>query len=182
MKGKPYLTSDVCKPLNDYGRSKLQAEQLVKAYPKGIIIRIPVLYGHLTQDYNGAIDSLVKKVIEKTPMDMDHYCRRYPANVVDIADMLVAFYTKLNNGKNFKQLYQYCGPKRFTKFEMCCVFARALQTSMDHLHPIDHQSGDAPRPFDVQLDTSELSEFVGFDVKEQQQDFKAYWTKRLSSQ
>ena len=178
-KNAPYIPTDATNPLNDYGKSKVAAEQLVLQYPKGIIIRIPVLYGHLTKEFDGAVDSLVQKVIHKTPTDMDDFCKRFPANVLDIANDLVSFYKKLTQGKPYTQIYHYCGPKCFTKFEMCQVFAQALQTDINHLNPIKEQMGDAPRPVNVELDAKEFSEYIGYDVRLRQMDFTKYWKERL---
>ncbi len=45
MKSAPYVESDQPRPLTVYGRTKLQAEQAVKALPKHWIFRVSVLFG-----------------------------------------------------------------------------------------------------------------------------------------
>eukprot|EP00835_Amoeboradix_gromovi_P003451 NODE_228_length_13820_cov_0.664893.p4 type:complete len:296 gc:universal NODE_228_length_13820_cov_0.664893:13355-12468(-) len=180
-KQPPYFPTDLTNPLSDYGKSKVIAENCVLGYKKGIIIRVPVLYGHLTKVNDGAIDSLVGHVMDKSKRDVDNYCKRFPANVLDVADMLVAFYAQLHKNKLPKAIYHFCGPKCFTKYEMCKIMAKAMNASYDHLNPINKQVGEAVRPFDVELDTSDLSEFVGYDIRAKQIDFEQYWTKKLNA-
>jgi dTDP-4-dehydrorhamnose reductase len=44
-KGSPYVESDAARPLNVYGRSKLEAESLVNLYPSALMIRTSAFFG-----------------------------------------------------------------------------------------------------------------------------------------
>eukprot|EP00834_Sanchytrium_tribonematis_P005905 NODE_392_length_8143_cov_0.403282.p3 type:complete len:329 gc:universal NODE_392_length_8143_cov_0.403282:4512-3526(-) len=178
-KGSPYLPSDATNPLNDYGKSKVVAENLVKSYENGIIIRIPVLYGHLYKEYDGAIDSLLKYVHQNESAELDNVCKRFPANVMDIANVFVDFYKKLLTKKPHASIYHFCGPQCLTKYQMCLIFGKILSKPVDYLKPFNQVTGEATRPIDVELDTSDLSEYVGYDIRTKQVNFEVFWRQRL---
>ena len=44
-KAAPYEETDEPRPLSVYGRTKLEAERLVRAYPRGVVVRLSMLFG-----------------------------------------------------------------------------------------------------------------------------------------
>lgn len=91
----PYEADATPGPTNLYGQTKLDGETAVlEEYAKagkeglGIVLRVPVLYGHAETPSESAVnvlmDSVWKAQTEGTKIKMDHWALRYPTNTEDI--------------------------------------------------------------------------------------------------
>lgn len=91
----PYEADATPGPTNLYGQTKLDGENAVlEEYAKagkeglGIVLRVPVLYGHAETPSESAVnvlmDSVWKAQTEGTKIKMDHWALRYPTNTEDI--------------------------------------------------------------------------------------------------
>lgn len=91
----PYEADATPGPTNLYGQTKLDGENAVlEEYAKagkeglGVVLRVPVLYGHAETPSESAVnvlmDSVWKAQTEGTKITMDHWALRYPTNTEDI--------------------------------------------------------------------------------------------------
>ncbi|EIW78494.1 NAD(P)-binding protein [Coniophora puteana RWD-64-598 SS2] len=166
-----YPTSAKTNPLQAYGVSKRDGEDKVLAArdnegAKATVLRVPVLYGPAPENSDTAVNVLMDYVIDKKSREMDDYAARYPTNVVDIARFLVRLSA---SEKDLPRIIHCSAKERFTKYQMCGVFARILRqvpgsenVSVEHLNPISAAPTDGvARPYDSQLDIEENKDLVG---------------------
>jgi len=99
----PYETDARPAPPNLYGQTKLDGEHaLLDEYEKagkqglGVVLRVPVLYGHAEVPEESAVnvlmDSVWKAQTEGAKMKMDHWSIRYPTNTEDVARVIAGEY------------------------------------------------------------------------------------------
>lgn len=83
----PYAVTATPQPPNEYGQLKLEGEKAVgEAFAgeqngKGVVLRVPLLYGGEGSSVNGLVE-LVRKGEE---VAVDARARRFPTNVADVA-------------------------------------------------------------------------------------------------
>ncbi|KAJ2991339.1 hypothetical protein HDV02_003843, partial [Globomyces sp. JEL0801] len=58
----PYEPSDKPNPLNFYGKSKYHGELALQEYPNTLILRVPILYGRVTDNSESAVNLLIDVV------------------------------------------------------------------------------------------------------------------------
>jgi S-adenosylmethionine synthetase len=91
----PYEVTDTPKPPNLYGETKHDGEKAVLGeYKKagregwGVVLRVPVLYGHAESPSESAVNVLMDAVWKAQEKDvrvsMDHWALRYPTNTEDV--------------------------------------------------------------------------------------------------
>lgn len=93
----PYEVTSEPKPPNLYGETKLAGEKAVlKEYEnakgssgRGVVLRVPVLYGEAESPAESAVNVLMDAVWKAQEKDacikMDHWAIRYPTNTEDVA-------------------------------------------------------------------------------------------------
>ncbi|GFR13950.1 methionine adenosyltransferase 2 subunit beta, partial [Trichonephila clavata] len=82
----PYSEDAVPSPINAYGATKLEGEKnVLEVNPDSCILRVPVLYG--IEEYIGesAISSLITLLLQKEPVRVSNFERRYPSHTSDVA-------------------------------------------------------------------------------------------------
>ncbi len=85
-KREPYLESDSPRPLNVYGRSKLQGEQYVQTLTKeGLIIRTQWLYGKYGKNF---VASIVRQAKEKKALSIVNDQIGSPTYTVDLSEAI----------------------------------------------------------------------------------------------
>ncbi|ORX61468.1 NAD(P)-binding protein [Hesseltinella vesiculosa] len=162
-KNPPYQVDAQTGPLNFYGESKLAGEEAIRQVdPQAIILRVPILYGDVEYNGESAVNILIDAV-KNTSKEclMDHYCLRFPTNVIDIGRVILDIAVhRVENGQPLAGTYHFTAEEMYTKYEMCQVFAEVLKVPMDHLLPqteVD-TSAAAARPKDCHLSTQRLKE------------------------
>lgn len=91
----PYENDATPGPTNFYGQTKLDGEKVVlEEYARagkeglGVVLRVPVLYGHAETPAESAVNVLMdvvwKAQTEGAKAKMDHWALRYPTNTEDI--------------------------------------------------------------------------------------------------
>lgn len=96
----PYLESDVPNPLSYYGKTKSEAEELVKnAACKWAILRTIIVYGIISDESRSNIVLWAKGALEKgTPISVVNDQWRMPTLVEDLADACLLVIEKNANG------------------------------------------------------------------------------------
>ena len=185
----PYEADSPTHPANHYGQTKRDGEMAVLEETRktrlGVILRVPVLYGHAEESQESAVNALldaVWKVQEKgVTVQMDDWAQRYPTNTEDVGRVcqdIATYYLQVGDLRSRAELpsvLQFSSPDRFTKYEICQLFAEILGLPLDGI--LANKTGNDPkaitqRPYDTHL-SSKLLEDLG--IQTWTQDFKAWW-------
>ena len=186
----PYSPTSPTAPPNLYGQTKLDGEDAVLSATHdspglGVALRVPVLYGHAASDNESAINVLIDAVYKaqesESPVTMDDWALRYPTNTEDVGRVCVDVAEKYLSTPDAEKaalprVLQFSSEDRYTKYEVCKVFAEILGLPLDGMvankKGNDPTPGSVQRPYDTHLSTKELRE-LGVDVWTQ--DFVAWW-------
>ncbi|KAF6218949.1 hypothetical protein HO133_005493 [Letharia lupina] len=182
----PYEAHATPEPTNLYGQTKLDGErailQATEGTSFGVVLRVPVLYGKAEDPKESAVNILMDVVWKSQEKDartkMDDWAKRYPTNIEDVARVCVDTATRYLNGERYRlpKILQFSSEDRFTKYEICQLFAEIMGLSLDGM-VADDKAGNDPnasvqRPYDTHLSNQALKD-IGIDVGTQ--DFKAWW-------
>lgn len=163
-KNPPFKVEDKPNPLNEYGKLKLEGEEIVLAANKEhIILRVPVLYGPVEKLSESAVTCLLEPLLNVAkPTKVSDYEKRCPSHVDDIADICLNLAVLRVNLKDasVNGIYQWCGSETLTKFEMVQIMSEVFSLPHAHLSKAPVQSDGAAqpvsRPYDTQMDRSLL--------------------------
>ncbi|KAJ1525230.1 hypothetical protein ONE63_010057 [Megalurothrips usitatus] len=163
-KEPPFKVEDKTNPLNDYGKLKLEGEEIVLAANKEhIILRIPVLYGPVEKLSESAVTCLLEPLLNVAkPTKVSDYEKRNPSHVDDISDICFNLATIRTEQKDttISGIFQWCGSETYTKFEMVQLMGEVF--SLPHVHVSKAPAPDAAtsqsvsRPYDTRMDRSRL--------------------------
>ncbi|KAI8842925.1 hypothetical protein BC829DRAFT_420212 [Chytridium lagenaria] len=122
------------------------------AYSEAAILRVPVLYGAVTEPSESAVNILVPSF-------------RFPTNVSDVGKVIASMIQNHQSGKTLSGVYHFSATERMTKYGMCAIFADILGVSISHIERQSDPPKDAlaSRPTDAQLSTRRLQD-AGIDV------------------
>jgi len=181
----PYQITDTPSPPNLYGETKYAGEKEVLKTGKGVVLRVPVLYGEAESSKESAVNVLMDTVLkvgtEGAEIKMDHWAIRYPTNTEDVArvlqDIATLYLSKSND--SLPKVLHFSSEDKLTKYEICQLFAEIQGLPMDGLKP--NTDGNEPkaavqRPYDCHLSSQALEE-LGIGV--QTMDFKGWWRREL---
>ena len=184
----PYEADTPPQPTNLYGQTKLDGEsEVLEVYRDstlGVILRVPVLYGSAEDPKESAVNVLLNTVTKSQGQDagvkMDDWALRYPTNTEDVGrvcEEVARAYTEDNPSARARlpRILQFSSEDRFTKYEMCELFAEIMGLPMKGI--VANKEGNDPsatvqRPYDTHLSTKALRD-IGIEVWTQ--DFKAWW-------
>ena len=189
----PYEADAPTNPPNYYGESKLDGEKAVlsgyasAAKGRGVVLRVPVLYGPAERNAESAVNVLLDTVLKAqagAEGKMDDWSVRYPTNTEDVARVLVDVATKYATAPATERLpavLQFSSEHKTTKYGICQLLASVLGGDISALKP-DPTGGNVPggvqRPYDCHLSTKALQE-IGIAVHTQ--DFEAWWRRELKA-
>ena len=186
----PYLASATPEPPNVYGRTKLEGERavLAAAPTHSVVLRVPVLYGACDEPSESAVNVLMSQLWSAqklSPADgdakiqVDDYARRFPTNTADVGrvcrDVADYYRSTENAGRDLPRILQFTGEEAMTKWQIVNAFAEITGLPLENMEAVRPQAelGDGTvRPYDCQLDMSELRE-LGISVGNV--GFKEWW-------
>ena len=144
----PYREEDERHPVNEYGRLKVEAEDLVLQRDAGVVLRIPLLIGAgPTWESSGFIFKTLAQIQNLTPSSLDHAGIRFPTWTDDVAEAVAHL---LNIGGTGR--YHYSSLEGGTKYEWAQELADLAGVSMEHITPNREGSATrAVRPGNTQL-------------------------------
>lgn len=158
----PYDEDRPRQPLNVYGRSKVEAEDLALARAHSLVVRIPLLIG-VEPAYRGPagfVLQLVRLVLDPNPADVDDLLVRYPTWTADVAEAIAHLWLRDAEG-----VFHVSAPIGRTRYAWARETARVLGRSAAHLRPSQIPARHpARRPRDAGLATEKLQAtgFHGF--------------------
>jgi len=152
----PYTADSTTNPTNKYGQSKLEGEHKVREIDESfVVLRIPVLYGSIANLKESALTCLLDTVRDKKPAQISSYEVRCPAHTHDIAKILLDMANKTNIKGG---VYQWSGLEKLSKWDVVKIIATELGCDIGHLEEVKGASTGAPRPRDVEMDRSKLTD------------------------
>jgi S-adenosylmethionine synthetase len=172
----PYQAGDFTNPLNHYGKSKLEGENVIREITDNFaILRVPILYGPVEDLSESAVTSIALTLQQDPIPAQDHWAIRYPTHVDDVATVCrqMAEYKTIEEG--FRGVFHWSGNEPFTKYSIACAMASALDIDPTNIPLNPKPTSGTPRPQDCCLDTFELDS-LGFGS---QRDFQQAITKIL---
>ena len=156
----PYQPDDVPNPLNAYGRSKLDGEQvLLQSGARSCVLRLPLLYGPVIDWGESAVTSLtpaiVKSVDGVAPAAMDAWATRYPTFTPDVAVVIRQLLERHEIGESVTGVMHWSSDEPMTKFDIAQRLAQVL--NIDARITAQQTPIDAtPRPRDCHLNSDAL--------------------------
>ena len=144
----PYREEDERHPVSEYGRLKVEAENLVLQRGAGLVLRIPLLIGAgPTWEGSGFIFKTLTQIQDPTPSTLDHAGIRFPTWTDDVAEAVAHLL-----GIEGRGVFHYSSLKGGTKYEWALELAYLAGLSMEHITPNREGSATrAVRPRDTQL-------------------------------
>lgn len=156
----PYKADDKTNPLNIYGKSKLEGEEILRAkMPSGGILRVPILYGPVEDLDECGITQLVKQILSGQSGVVESWATRYPTHVANVADaclMLAKAWHAGNENVRRGGVFQFSGEDPVTKADMARIIGEILSIDISQLKIDPSGPIGAPRPRDCHLDCSRL--------------------------
>ncbi len=155
----PYREGSTRRPLNVYGRSKVEAEDVLAGRPNTFVLRVPLLIGGgPTMKDCGFLGQLVEALRGGAPQTQDDVLVRFPTWTRDVAGALSFLADCREEG-----VFQYSAPEGGTRYYWMCEAARALGLRCDQVAPLRvSPPRPAVRPRDCQLLVDRLRA-LGFD-------------------
>ncbi len=144
----PYSEEDERHPVNEYGRLKVAAEDLVLQRGAGSALRIPLLIGAgPTWESSGFIFKTLAQIQDPSPSSLDHAGIRFPTWTIDVAEAVAHLLDIKGRG-----IYHYSSLEGGTKYEWALELANLAGVSMEHITPNREGSATrAVRPGNTQL-------------------------------
>ena len=144
----PYREEDERHPVSEYGRLKVEAEDLVLQRDAGLVLRIPLLIGAgPTWESSGFIFRTLAQIQDPSPSILDHAGIRFPTWTNDVAEAVAHLL-----GIEGRGVFHYSSLDGGTKYEWALELADLAGLSMEHITPNWEGSATrAVRPRDTQL-------------------------------
>jgi dTDP-4-dehydrorhamnose reductase len=149
-----YREEDPAAPILGYGRTKVEAEPLVLAVPRGVVARISLLFGTVRGGNPGFFDAAVDALArgERRSFFRDEY--RTPLDYGTAAEIIVRLIESETTG-----IVHVGGRERLSRFELMKRVAVVRGIDLELICP-SYRADTAflePRPSDVSLDTTRLA-------------------------
>jgi dTDP-4-dehydrorhamnose reductase/beta-phosphoglucomutase-like phosphatase (HAD superfamily) len=152
----PFSPESLTNPLQNYGISKLIAEQRVLSVFNDntpfLILRVPVLYSdQLKNLQESAVSLIIKKVMNKVELfSEDNFSIRRPVFVEDLAKFIVTCI----RSKKISGIHCFYNPfDKYTKYEIAEIASNILNKNVTNISKINDKPlyDKALRPIDTEL-------------------------------
>lgn len=156
-----YAEEDVPSPVNYYGETKLQAEELVKQYPYGwCILRAVLVYGPSEGTRENILTSSAKTLLRGEGLRIVNDQVRTPTYVGDLCKAITAVIRKKANG-----IFHISGKDVMTPFEMVTATANYLGLDENLVTPVtqDNFNQPAKRPLKTGFDISKARKELDYE-------------------
>jgi dTDP-4-dehydrorhamnose reductase len=157
-KTPPYKEESARSPINIYGQTKCDAEDILSGRPRTTIVRIPVLVGSgVLLSKSGFIWQIIEPLREKREIILDDVLVRRPIWINDVAAAMEFLAEKEVDG-----VVHLSGPGGGTRYGWTVDIGKHLDLPTDHLRPSKVVvPRRAARPRDSELATAKI-EALGF--------------------
>ena len=153
----PYREESPVGPINVYGQTKVEAEELVRGGREHLILRLPILYGPGAKPGWDLIDKLRQTAEADHEVAVDDQARRTPTLTTNVAEALAFLLERQATGT-----FHFSSGDVVTRLGMVRIVADLLGLRSDHL-----KAGPAPpqlarRPEAALLDAEKIRA-LGFE-------------------
>ena len=159
---KKYTELDQPNPINYYGKTKLQAEQItLNASSKNVVLRTAVIYGwHKKSRFTNWIIQTLKENHVVDPF-IDQY--NTPTLVDDLAKSLLGIFEK-----NISGMFHATGKSCLNRYEFALVLASTFGLDKKLIKSVTskEKKQDAPRPTSTCLDSRKLEKLIDFNFSD----------------
>ena len=159
---KKYFETNIPKPINYYGFTKLKAEKIVLASSKNnVVLRTAVIYGAGIQSrFTNWILSYLR---DKKPVDpfVDQF--NSPTLVDDLSQVMLKI---LKN--DISGLFHATGPTCVNRYDFAVMLAKEFNLDSNLVKPVtsSQKKQNAPRPISTCLNSSKLEEEINFTFRD----------------
>lgn len=155
----PYAEDSVPNPVNFYGQSKRQGEQLVlDTLADSAVLRLPLLYGQVESIAESAVFVLIKQLLDTRVQAVDHWAMRRPTSTADISHAITQMITQRLAGKSLVGIYHFSAQGGLTKYQMLLKLGDIFGLTTQHLKPETTPTGAINRPQDCSLSCQRLAD------------------------
>jgi dTDP-4-dehydrorhamnose reductase len=150
-KHPPYKEDAERRPLSEYGKSKAEAEDIVRTRSNALVLRVPLLMGWTDQfESSGYFSQLINDLKATETTELDDVLRRFPVWTRDVGE---AIRTLLEQGET--GVFHFSTTRPLTRYRAALEMAELIGWPTSHLVPSSRIiPRKAPRPDDSQLDSS----------------------------
>ena len=92
----------------------------------------------------------------KTTKKVSNYEQRFPTSTDDVAVVCRQIVEHKQSNASFNGIWHWSGNEKMTKYKMVEIMSRIFNFSMKHIKPDNEPSIGVSRPFDCELDCSDL--------------------------
>jgi dTDP-4-dehydrorhamnose reductase len=155
----PYTESSPRMPVNEYGRSKAEAEDVLAGRPNTTILRVPLLVGGgPSLRESGFVGILIEEARRERPIEVDNVLIRVPTWTRDVAHAMRFLVERRADG-----VFHFSGPRGATRYAWTVEIAELLGYPSRQFIPSQQIiPRRARRPRDSSLDDSKIRA-LGFD-------------------
>ncbi len=145
----PYREDAERRPVNEYGKSKVEAEDVLLGREHSIILRVPLLMGWTDQfEQSGFFSHLIADLKATEPRALDNILKRYPVWTRDVGESMVRLIKARASGA-----FHFSTVRPLTRFQAAKEMAGLIGWPTSHLIPSDTIiPRRAQRPDDAHLD------------------------------
>jgi len=141
----PYKSSAKPRPLSVYGMTKAEGEKVLARNERGVVVRVPLLFGPSQDQRRGATDMLLRAIREKQAVVLFIDEFRTPLHVADAARGLVDILLD----EAITDIRHLGGYERLSRFDLAMRFAKVKDLPIDWFE--QGRLDDPRRPRDVSL-------------------------------
>lgn len=165
---KPYLETDIPKPINVYGSSKLLGETYIQEHlEKYYIIRSSWLYSNFGHNF---YKSISRVILDNKSLNITTEQIGTPTLVDDLVDVLFKI---IASKKQVYGLYHFANEGQATWYDFAlAIEKKSLGSPKELIQPISVYPTAARRPKYSVLDTSKIKQAFGLEIRTWQEALK----------
>lgn len=149
-----YSEEDAPEPVNYYGRTKFEGEQIVSTLADSLIIRLPIFYGYNDEnDRPTFVTETVEALRNGYELILDDIQIRYPTLIDDIAEILNQLISM-----NAKGIYHISSSGPITKYKWALKIATVYGFPKEKVKRGEKSKDIAERPLNSKLNTKKLEQ------------------------
>lgn len=155
----PYGEKDALAPINEYGRTKAEAERLLQESGLGYcIIRTVLLYGSVPGARSNFVQWVCSRVTkgERIRAATDLYGN--PTLIDDLSMGILSVMGKASQG-----IFHMAGSENVSRYEFAVSISDIFELDSSLIEPVTHDAihFEAPRPLRAELETRKVREALG---------------------
>ena len=157
-----YFESDLTRPLNIYGKSKLKGEEaILKSGCNYIILRVSWLFSEYENNF---FKTIYNKLINKEDIRVINDQFGKPTYCGDLAKAIRKIIFTIDTDQNYKNLYHYSGGDKVSWFEFAKFIEICIDKKSNLIKPITYKefNSKAIRPVNSSLNCDLIKE--DFDI------------------